>query len=111
LGNTSPVFLFGASTASLRYFHHDHLGSTAAVTDEAGKVIERMAFDPWGKRRNTNGLADTTDSIAGLTTDRGYTGHEHLDEMGIIHMNGRVFDPLIGRFMSADPYIQAPDEL
>jgi RHS repeat-associated protein len=37
--------------------------------------------------------------------------HEHLDEMGVIHMNGRVYDPLIGRFMSADPHIQAPDNL
>jgi RHS repeat-associated protein len=66
-----------------------------------------MAYDPWGKRRNTNGLIDATDSINGLTTDRGYTFHEHLDEMGIIHMNGRIYDPLIGRFMSADPFIQA----
>jgi RHS repeat-associated protein len=97
--------------SSLRYFHHDHQGSTIAVTNEAGAVIERMAFDPWGKRRNVNGLIDASDSINGLTTDRGYTGHEHLDEMGIIHMNGRVYDPLIGRFMSADPFIQAPDML
>ena len=37
--------------------------------------------------------------------------HEHIDEMGIINMNGRIYDPLIGRFMSADPYIQAPSDL
>jgi RHS repeat-associated protein len=43
-----------------------------------------------------------------VNTDRGYTLHEHLDEVGVIHMNGRVYDPLIGRFMSADPFIQAP---
>jgi RHS repeat-associated protein len=97
--------------SSLRYFHHDHLGSTGAVSDEAGQVIERMAYDLWGKRRNTNGLIDATDSVNGLTTDRGYTFHEHLDEMGIIHMNGRLFDPLIGRFMSADPFIQSPENL
>ncbi|VVH57833.1 Rhs family protein-like precursor, partial [uncultured Gammaproteobacteria bacterium] len=41
-------------------------------------------------------------------TNRGFTGHEHIDEMGLIHMNGRVYDPQIGRFLSADPYIQAP---
>jgi RHS repeat-associated protein len=97
--------------SSLRYMHHDHLGSVAVVTNETGAVLERLAFDPWGKRRNINGLADTTDSLVGLTTDRGYTEHEHLDEMGIIHMNGRVYDPLIGRFMSADPFIQAPKNL
>jgi RHS repeat-associated protein len=102
----------GAKPAqSLSYLRHDHLGPVGAVSDEAGSVIERMAYDPWGKRRNTNGLADTTDTVVGLTLDRGYTMHEHLDEMGLIHMNGRVYDPLIGRFMSADPFIQAPGNL
>ena len=108
----APSVPGSTQSASLRYLHHDHLGSVAAITDgTTGQVIERLAFDPWGKRRNTNGQADTTDSLTGLTTDRGYTEHEHLDEMGIIHMNGRVYDPLVGRMMSADPFIQAPGSL
>ncbi|RFP76143.1 RHS repeat-associated core domain-containing protein [Hydrogenophaga borbori] len=37
--------------------------------------------------------------------------HEHLDEVGVIHMNGRLYDPLIGRFMSGDPFIQSPGNL
>ena len=37
--------------------------------------------------------------------------HEHIDEMGIINMNGRIYDPLIGRFMSADPKIPNPRNL
>ncbi len=94
-----------------RYFHHDHLGSVVAVSDELGAVIERMAFDAWGKRRFVNGTPDVLDSIVGWNTDRGYTMHEHLDEMGVIHMNGRIYDPLIGRFMSADPFIQDPGNL
>jgi RHS repeat-associated protein len=65
----------------------------------------------WGKRRFTDGTSDNTDSLVGLTTDRGYTEHEMLDELGIIHMNGRIYDPYIGRFMSADPIIQDPYEL
>jgi RHS repeat-associated protein len=101
----------GNQPSSLRYMHHDHLGSVAVVTNEAGAVLERLAFDPWGKRRNINGKADTTDALVGLTTDRGYTEHEHLDEMGVIHMNGRIYDPLVGRMMSADPFIQAPSVL
>ncbi|MFM9881277.1 MAG: RHS repeat-associated core domain-containing protein [Burkholderiaceae bacterium] len=96
---------------SLTYLHVDHLGSVAVVTDDSGSVIERLAFDPWGKRRFPNGMADSSDSIVGLTLDRGYTLHEQLDEMGVIHMNGRIYDPLIGRFMSADPFIQAPENL
>jgi RHS repeat-associated protein len=96
---------------TIRYFHTDHIGSVSVITDETGAVVERMAYDPWGKRRFTNGTADTNDTIVGLTTDRGYTEHEELDELGIIHMNGRIYDPTIGRFMSADPFIQAPYEL
>jgi RHS repeat-associated protein len=45
--------------------------------------------------------------IIPILTNRGFTGHEHIDEMGLIHMNGRVYDPQIGRFLSADPYIQS----
>ncbi|OOG39663.1 RHS repeat domain-containing protein, partial [Polaromonas sp. A23] len=103
LGSTAPT--------ATNYFHHDHLGSMVAVSDENGAVIERMAFDPWGKRRFVNGTPDVLDSIVGFNTDRGYTMHEHLDEMGVIHMNGRIYDPLIGRFMSADPFIQDPSNL
>lgn len=95
----------------LSYFHQDHLGSIAAITDGVGKVIERLAYDPWGKRRYANGLSDKADTLVGVNTDRGYTLHEHLDEVGVVHMNGRVYDPLIGRFMSADPFIQSPDNL
>jgi RHS repeat-associated protein len=82
-----------------------------AVTNETGQVIERMAYDAWGKRRFTDGTSDNKDSLVGLTTDRGYTEHEMLDELGIIHMNGRIYDPYIGRFMSADPIIQDLYEL
>ena len=82
-----------------------------AITNTAGVVVERLAYDPWGKRRFITGAADTLDAITGQTIDRGFTMHEHIDEMGIINMNGRIYDPLIGRFMSADPYIQAPDDL
>jgi RHS repeat-associated protein len=114
-GMTAALFTTRSSgtstTATLRYMHHDHLGSVAAISNEAGSIVERLAYDPWGKRRFPNGLPDSQDAIVGLNTERGYTMHEHLDEVGVIHMNGRIFDPLIGRFMSADPYTQAPGNL
>jgi hypothetical protein len=56
---------------NLQYLHTDHLGSVAVVTDQDGSVTERLAYDPWGKRRFPNGTADTNDSIIGLTLDRG----------------------------------------
>ena len=46
-----------------------------------------------------------------LFLGRGYTGHEHLPLFGFINMNARLYDPLIGRFLSPDPYVQLPDNL
>ena len=40
---------------------------------------------------------------------RGYTGHEHLTRFGLINMNARLYDPVLGRFLSPDPYVQMPD--
>jgi RHS repeat-associated protein len=56
---------------------------------------------------NTNNTNNTYQSQP-LLTNRGYTGHEHIGEMGMIHMNGRVYDPIIGRFLSPDPFVQYP---
>jgi len=94
-----------------QYLHKDHLGSVSVVTNATGGVVERLAFEPFGKRRNVNGLSDPNGTLVGVSTDRGYTEHEHMDEVGLINMNGRVFDPALGRFMSADPTVTNPDDL
>jgi RHS repeat-associated protein len=65
-----------------------------------------LAFDAWGKRMQPNGTADPDGQLNLVSTDRGFTGHEHLDELGFVHMNGRIDDPLLGRFLSPDPHIQ-----
>lgn len=91
----------------------DHLGGVESITDSAGAIIVKESFDPWGKRRGANwvGLPSSTDltNIAN-NTRRGYTGHTMLDNVGLVHMNGRVYDPVLGRFLSADPFIQYPEE-
>jgi RHS repeat-associated protein len=89
------------------YLHKDHLGSTDVITNQSGQVVQRLSFDAFGKRRALNWTAGSP-SVASLLTARGFTGHEHLDNLGLIHMNGRVYDPHIGRFISADPFVQAP---
>ena len=91
-----------------RYLHTDHLGSLVAITDESKAVVERFSFDAWGKRRNAVGWTDATGALTSNNTVRGYTGHEELDTVGLVHMNGRVYDPVLGRFTSADPNIQYP---
>lgn len=92
------------TTVDTRYFHTDGLGSITAVTNEAGQIVKRFAFDAWGKRvdPSTNGVITSTTN--GKFT-RGYTDHEQLDDLGLIHMNGRVYDPVLGRFLSADPNV------
>ena len=80
-----------------------------ALTDEDGNVLERYAYDPWGARRNPEKWEEK-DQRTKLLTDRGYTGHEHIDAFAIINMNGRIYDPLTATFFSVDPYVQSPDD-
>lgn len=77
-----------------------------------GGVKEAFMYDPWGKRIANNGAAFGEYSETANNTvrainmiDRGYTMHEHLDELGYIHMNGRIYDPVLARFPMADPSI------
>ncbi|QUM89654.1 VCBS repeat-containing protein [Moritella sp. 36] len=93
----------------VRYLHYDALDSVDMITDGYGNVVEHRSFDPWGKMRSVIWEDDSVTNIAQqLITNRGFTGHEHIEEVGLIHMNGRVYDQELGRFLSADPVIQAP---
>ena len=97
------------STDSLYFVDTDHLGSIMALIRNNGTQAAEYSYDEWGMRRRPTNWAryDTIPNIGFI--DRGYTGHEHYDIFGIIDMNGRVYDPVIGRFLSPDPYIQSPD--
>ncbi|MGH8174771.1 MAG: RHS repeat-associated core domain-containing protein [Steroidobacter sp.] len=100
----------GAKTTN--YFVKDNLGGMAAIVRNSGTWTVRESFEAFGERRNPtswSGPPSATDLTKMRdTTRRGFTSHEHLDSTGLIHMNGRVFDPVIGRFVSADPFVQAP---
>ena len=90
------------------YFtYKDHLGSVVALTDEYGDVVFEQSFDAWGRYRNPDDW--TFDNILESPTWlRGYTGHEHLPHFDLINMNGRIYDPILGRMLSPDKYIQDP---
>ncbi len=95
-----------------RVVYKDHLGSTDVITDELGQVIQAMSFDAWGQRRDAaNWQAFSATQLVQFDSSestKGFTGHEHVDEIGIIHMNGRIYDPRLARFLQADPHVQAP---
>ena len=92
----------------INYILKDHLGSLTGITDESGVLLEELSFDAWGRRRNPTNWT-FTGVPATYIYDRGFTGHEHLDLFGLINMNGRAYDPLVGRFLSTDAFVQAPD--
>lgn len=94
-----------------RYFiHPDHLGSWTLLTDSYANIRQDVMYDAWG----TPYGFDETDTTALvpvqlLLFDRGFTGHEHLLQFGLINMNGRMYDPFTSGFLSVDNYVQSPD--
>ncbi|QUJ67400.1 RHS repeat-associated core domain-containing protein [Photobacterium sp. GJ3] len=80
------------------------------ITDGYGYIVERRSFDVWGRMRSVQWRDShhKQSVLQDAMTNRGYTGHEHIEEVALIHMNGRVYDQELGRFLSADPLIQSP---
>ena len=95
-------------TASTYYATRDHLGSGVVTMDSAGDTLVNMSYGAFGKRRNStwNDVPSSGDwtQIAN-TSRRGFPGHEHLDSVTAVHMNGRVYDEFLGRFLSGDPVV------
>ncbi|MCH6257920.1 FG-GAP-like repeat-containing protein [Puniceicoccaceae bacterium K14] len=104
----------GVAAQDPQVYHYDHLGSIAAITpfgssslddDKEGKD-SLYSYDAWGERRDGTSWhgAPANTSLGGSAdwATRGFTGHEMLDDIGLIHMNGRIYDSLLGRFLSSD---------
>lgn len=91
------------------YLHDDNVETIVACTDANGKAKGRMDCDPWGcKIDATTGSLDPVSTVYEVT-DRCFTGHEHIDAFSMINMDGRIYSPYLGRFISPDPFVQAPD--
>ncbi len=104
----------------LLYTLRDRLGSATTLVNQHAQIVSRRYFDPFGRTTNVgadhhidmlNGNVALSKLIDLSDTNqyrRGFTDHEHLNEQQLIHMNGRVYDYNLGRFMSVDPLIQSP---
>ncbi len=88
------------STGTCYYAFTDHLGSVTRIFNESGTSVFEADYDAWGKQTVTKNT---------IHFQRGYTGHEMLPEFGLINMNGRLYDPMLGRFLSPDNFVQMPD--
>lgn len=114
-----------APGSTIQWLFTDHQGSIVAITDQYFNVVKRMSYDVFGQLRTSESETEKAAKAVGLHPDlaflfdisdntRGYTGHEPVSvdgESRIIHMNGRIYDALTGRFMQPDPITQAPGNL
>ena len=94
------LLFMGAGAAALAqdevfYIHNDALGSPIAATDQAGNLVWRENYKPYGEK--------LIDSVTSDDNDVWYTGRPHDDETGLSFMGARFYDPVIGRFMGIDP--------
>lgn len=103
----------GLITESNYFLHRDNQATILAISraDGEGSVVEKRFFDAWGNLKDVTISGDNVPLnsmgwVNELMLDRGYTGHEHLTTVGLIHMNGRIYDPALRRFMSPDNYVQ-----
>ncbi|KRD11546.1 hypothetical protein ASE21_07510 [Flavobacterium sp. Root901] len=95
------------TTQNYLYLQRDYQGSIIAITDQTGAIVEKRSFDAWGAIIKVQDGAGNI--LKGLTVlDRGYTGHEHLQSVGLINMNGRIYDPKLHRFLQPDNFVQDP---
>jgi RHS repeat-associated protein len=117
IGPSVVVYRQGVGAPEVRYRHGDRLNSLDAATDSSGKEMpaDLHRYDAFGKPRGYDWHANPGAALErlhasefGVTTNNGFTTHEHLDEVYLIHMNGQVYDYRLGRFLSVDPIISTP---
>lgn len=108
---TAPIAAVTQSgTTTYYYLLRDYLGNITHQINTSNEVVAEYSFDAWGRRRSADDWSYTLDANdLTLFADRGFTGHEYLPWFNLVNMNGRLYDPLVGRFLSADPYVQMPD--
>lgn len=104
-GTTVVIARDSSRTATTMYVLPDAQGSSDVLLDGSGALRARLSYTAFGARRGASGNSSSAPEWAAIanTTRQGYTGHEMLDNVGLVHMHGRVYDPRLGRFLSADP--------
>jgi RHS repeat-associated protein len=87
-----------------QFYHSDHLGSTSVVTNEQGNLVQQIGYYPFGNYLYTN---NNQQPVVNYT----FTGQEADDEIGLYNYNARLYDPVLGRFISADTIVPEPGNL
>ncbi|NTV29700.1 MAG: RHS repeat-associated core domain-containing protein, partial [Candidatus Omnitrophica bacterium] len=105
---TDHLFIGGARVAAydgsrVRWFIGDHLASTSTVLDETSALTERIDYTPWGEVKNYEKYGNTPE-VAWFY----FTGKKLDEESGLVYFGARYYNPKLGRFITADPIVQAP---
>jgi RHS repeat-associated protein len=94
-----------------QFYHSNHLGSSSVITDGNGDRKEKIEYFPFGEYRavgNTNGTYDFDPTFPDVYYT--FTGQEDDDDLGFYNYGARLYDPVLGRFISPDSIVQAPDD-
>ena len=83
-----------ASDGTIRYYSHDQLGSTTALTDQNGTTVGTFTYDAYGNPGGSTGTA---------TTPFGYAGQYADPETGLQYDRARYYEPSTGQFLTRDP--------
>ncbi|MDP3445317.1 MAG: RHS repeat-associated core domain-containing protein, partial [Ignavibacteria bacterium] len=107
---TAPVVaVIQSGSVTYYYLLRDYLGNITHVYNASTSTAQEYSFDAWGRRRNPVTWSYDLTGQPELFADRGFTSHEYLKYFNLYNMNGRMYDPLVGRFLNVDPYVQMPD--
>jgi RHS repeat-associated protein len=104
--NTQTLSGSSITANETAYLHPDNAGSVEAITNALGTLVTRMSFSDWGSRQLSDWRSGTP--ATNFPTPEGYTGHYQMDQSKLVHMGGRVYDPNLGRFLSADLLVSSP---
>ncbi|WP_241970898.1 RHS repeat domain-containing protein [Pseudidiomarina donghaiensis] len=96
------------STETTYLLFKDHLGSVFTTLATTGEIISQQLFSAFGQTRTIYTTGGVALGSMLPPTEQGFTGHRQMDALGIVHMKGRIYDPTLGRFLQADPFVQAP---
>jgi len=91
------------------FLHPDHLGSVRAVTDEAGALVARYDFDPFGNREGSAVVEHPAAALCGARLQI-FAGHPYDADLRLYDAGVRLYDPEIGRFITEDSYTFSADD-
>ena len=94
--------IYNGSSLTPYYIHTDAIGSTTAITDSSGNIVERVSYDVYGAPTFTDALGQTLKKSTIRNTTL-FQGREYDYDLALYNYRARYFDPTMGRFLQTDP--------